>query len=74
MTTDQLFNSFCLEGKITEKHAQEIKNQLREWEKERNEYAVKITISHFCIMNIENPSNPVNIDEVKRRALKQLLK
>jgi hypothetical protein len=35
-------------------------------------FIVSCTIAEFCKMNIENPTLPVNIDEVKRRALAKL--
>lgn len=40
--------------------------------KERDIWAVKITISKFSQMNLEDPNKPVNIDEVKRRAIETL--
>lgn len=36
---------------------------------QRDERAVKYTVAEFLKMNIENPRAPVNIDEVKRRAI-----
>lgn len=36
------------------------------------ERGVKYTIAEFCKMNTENPAAPVNIDEVKRRAIAEL--
>ena len=38
---------------------------------EAYEWGVKQTIAQFLRMNIENPKAPVNIDEVKRRALSE---
>lgn len=46
------------------------KDQEREEDgKKSYEDGVKQTIAQFLRMNLENPKAPVNIDEVKRRAL-----
>ena len=37
------------------------------------EWGVKQTLAEFFKMNIENPKAPVNIDEVKRRALSKII-
>jgi putative heme iron utilization protein len=47
MTIDRLFNSFCLEGKITTVHADQIKDQLSEWEKEIRKETLKELILEF---------------------------
>lgn len=51
------------------KSLSDIEKTVRE---ETAEYAIKVTISKFLQMNIENPKLPVNIDEVKRRAINHL--
>ena len=38
----------------------------------KEDRGVKIAIAEFCKMNLENPRAPVNIDEVKRRALLEI--
>lgn len=43
----------------------------KERAEEAYEWGVKQTIAQFLRMNIENPKAPVNVDEVKRRALNE---
>lgn len=61
--------------KVVEKYSQTFKDygDAREVnaKKEGRKEGVDITISMFLQMNIENPTIPINIDEVKRRAINQ---